>query len=94
MFTPEQRRFAILSFLFHSFCTTLASTGFLLWCCICCRECIPSGALTLDIALGGGFPKGRIVEVLFLPAKTSNRMSSIYTCYSARPHDDPTCQSL
>ena len=27
------------------------------------RECIPTGALTLDIALGGGFPKGRIIEV-------------------------------
>ncbi|MBD1848918.1 recombinase RecA [Leptolyngbya sp. GB1-A1] len=26
-------------------------------------ETIPSGALTLDLALGGGFPKGRIIEV-------------------------------
>ena len=32
-------------------------------CACVCRECIPSGALTLDIALGGGFPKGRIIEV-------------------------------
>lgn len=29
-----------------------------------CREHVSSGALTLDIALGGGFPKGRIIEVL------------------------------
>jgi hypothetical protein len=26
-------------------------------------ECIGSGALTLDAALGGGFPKGRVVEI-------------------------------
>lgn len=26
-------------------------------------DCISSGALTLDAALGGGFPKGRVVEI-------------------------------
>ena len=28
-----------------------------------CRETFPSGVLTLDLDLGGGLPKGRIVEV-------------------------------
>jgi predicted ATP-dependent serine protease len=26
-------------------------------------ETIPTGALTLDIALGGGLPKGRVIEI-------------------------------
>ncbi len=26
-------------------------------------ECIPTGALSMDIALGGGIPKGRVVEI-------------------------------
>lgn len=33
--------------------------------CLCCSETFPSGCLTLDFALGGGLPKGRIVEVVF-----------------------------
>ena len=28
-----------------------------------CRETFPSGSLTLDLCLGGGLPRGRIVEV-------------------------------
>lgn len=28
-----------------------------------CRQTSPSGALTLDLALGGGYPKGRVVEI-------------------------------
>lgn len=33
--------------------------------CLCCSETFPSGCLTLDFALGGGLPRGRIVEVVF-----------------------------
>ena len=28
-----------------------------------CRQTTPSGALTLDLALGGGYPRGRVVEI-------------------------------
>lgn len=28
-----------------------------------CRQSTPSGALTLDLALGGGYPKGRVIEI-------------------------------
>lgn len=31
--------------------------------CLYCRETFSSGILTLDLALGGGLPKGRVVEV-------------------------------
>jgi RecA/RadA recombinase len=30
---------------------------------VVCRQTSPSGALTLDLALGGGYPKGRVVEI-------------------------------
>ncbi|MEW5309650.1 MAG: hypothetical protein WDW38_001523 [Sanguina aurantia] len=33
------------------------------WLCSCCSESNPSGCLALDIALGGGYPKGRTVEI-------------------------------
>lgn len=35
----------------------------MLWSIVCRSEWISTGCLTLDAALGGGFPKGRIIEV-------------------------------
>ena len=46
------------------------------------RETVPSGALTLDIALGGGFPKGRIIEVC--PSSTAT------LCIIMQPHMSPS----
>lgn len=42
---------------------------------------ISCGALTLDLALGGGFPKGRIVEVTsaFLPVLTPASVRSLWS---------------
>ena len=37
-------------------------------CYLSCSETFPSGCLTLDFALGGGLPKGRVVEVTFIMA--------------------------
>lgn len=44
----------------------------ILKCNVHCSETFPSGCLTLDFALGGGLPKGRIVEVLILLTFTKN----------------------
>lgn len=54
-------------------CATIAGFALLLvesagvvtiWvACVCCSERFSSGCLTLDRALGGGYPKGRIVEI-------------------------------
>jgi len=45
-------------------------------------DCISSGALTLDAALGGGYPKGRVIEI-FGPessAKTTLALHAIAEC--------------
>ncbi|KAM0960731.1 hypothetical protein ACFX2I_025635 [Malus domestica] len=42
-------------------------------------ETFPSGCLTLDLALGGGLPKGRIVEVC-PHCMLSCLLSYTYTC--------------
>lgn len=60
-----------------------------------CSETFPSGCLTLDFALGGGLPKGRIVEVFvytYLHALNSydllvmNKMDYYSKCMSAPCH--------
>ncbi|KAG6512126.1 hypothetical protein ZIOFF_030221 [Zingiber officinale] len=43
--------------------TRLGSAGGALVIDLHCRETFPSGCLTLDFALGGGLPRGRIVEI-------------------------------
>lgn len=45
-------------------------------------DCISSGALTLDAALGGGYPKGRVIEI-FGPessGKTTLALHAIAEC--------------
>jgi recombination protein RecA len=44
-------------------------------------ETFPSGCLTLDFALGGGLPKGRVVEVFFSSYSFSNPLTP--TWYSS-----------
>ena len=44
-------------------------------------ELIPSGALSLDLALGGGYPKGRIIEI-YGPESVSYTHLTLPTIYS------------
>jgi hypothetical protein len=48
-----------------------------------CRETFPSGCLTLDLALGGGFPKGRIVEVCCFHLCLLLERRSVYVVHCA-----------
>jgi len=46
-------------------------------------EVIPSGALTLDIALGGGFPRGRVIEI-FGPESSGKTTLSLQVIANAQ----------
>jgi recombination protein RecA len=59
----------VCSFLISSLKSSLAFTFVLYfyysdYYCLQPSETFPSGCLTLDFALGGGLPKGRVVEVI------------------------------
>lgn len=45
--------------------------------CAACSVTTPTGALTLDLALGGGYPKGRVVEI-YGPGATA--ASDVFCC--------------
>ncbi|MDD5103427.1 MAG: recombinase RecA [Candidatus Peribacteraceae bacterium] len=48
-------------------------------------ECIPSGATSLDIALGGGIPKGRIVEI-YGPESSGKTTLALHVIAQAQKH--------